>query len=134
MYHGDADVIGTLGPVELARADQGTAGARHAFYVLLRLPGAVKQTFEAAMREHLPLRAEKVFRRLREAHGGKLYEPRFGHRGRGNSEYTDTIRILFERITKRCGMNSDEMTNYTAPSTFQRPPKKAKNGQTSFGF
>ena len=50
-------------------------GATHAFFVMLRLPGAVKETFERALRTHLPLRAEKVLRRLREMHGGKLYDP-----------------------------------------------------------
>jgi DNA repair photolyase len=108
------------------------AGATHAFYVLLRLPGAVKDTFTQAMEKHLPLRAEKVMRRLREAHGGKLYESTFGQRGRGDSPYTDTIRILFEQTAKRCGLTSDEMSGYAAPTaTFRRPPKR---GQTSFDF
>lgn len=107
------------------------AGARHAFYVLLRLPGAVKHVFEKALREKLPLRAEKVLRRLREAHHGKLYDASFGSRGRGEGVYADTIRLLFERTAKRCGLNADEMTHYVAASTFRRP---AKHGQTSFGF
>ncbi len=107
------------------------AGARHAFYVLLRLPGAVKDVFEKALREKLPLRAEKVLRRLREAHHGKLYDASFGSRGRGDGVYADTIRMLFERTAKRCGLNADEMTHYVTASTFRRPPK---HGQTSFGF
>ena len=108
------------------------AGATHAFYVLLRLPGAVKETFEAAMRQHLPLRAEKVLRRLREAHGGKVYDASFGQRGRGNSEYTDTIRLLFDRTAKRCGLVADELTGYAlVKDTFRRP---SKHGQTSFDF
>ncbi|MFO0739843.1 MAG: radical SAM protein [Labilithrix sp.] len=119
------------------------AGASHAFYVLLRLPGAVKATFEEAMQKHLPLRAEKVQRRLMEAHGGKVYDSSFGTRGRGNSAYTETIRLLFERTAKRCGLVSDELTSYAAPGavgslapgrgepTFRRP---SKNGQTSFDF
>ncbi|MBX3209843.1 MAG: PA0069 family radical SAM protein [Labilithrix sp.] len=107
------------------------AGARHAFYVLLRLPGAVKDVFETTLREKLPLRAEKVLRRLREAYDGKLYDASYGARGRGQGAYADAIRMLFERTAKRCGMNTDELAHYVAPSTFRRP---AKNGQTSFGF
>ena len=107
------------------------AGAQHAFYVLLRLPGPVKDVFEKALREKLPLRAEKVLRRLREAHDGKLYDATFGARGRGHGVYADTIRMLFERTAKRCGLNADELTQYVAPSTFRRP---SKQGQTSFGF
>ena len=107
------------------------AGAHHAFYVLLRLPGPVKDVFEKALREKLPLRAEKVLRRLREAHDGKLYDASFGARGRGHGVYADTIRMLFERTAKRCGLSADELTQYVAPSTFRRP---SKHGQTSFGF
>lgn len=107
------------------------AGAKHAFYVLLRLPGAVREVFEKALREKLPLRAEKVLRRLRESHGGKVYDASFGTRGRGEGVYAETIRALFERTAKRCGMNSDEMIQNTAPTTFQRPKR---TGQTSFGF
>ena len=99
--------------------------------MLLRLPGPVKEVFEKALREKLPLRAEKVLRRLREAHGGKLYDPTFGSRGRGDGVYADTIRMLFERTAKRCGLNADELTQYVAPSTFRRPTKQ---GQTSFDF
>jgi DNA repair photolyase len=104
------------------------AGASHAFYVLLRLPGPVKDVFERALRAHLPLRAEKVFRRLREAHGGKVYESAFGRRGRGSGVYADTIRALFERTAIRCGLLSDgkehgmdEAGFDLGPSTFERP-------------
>ena len=62
------DAIGQV--LEAAAA----AGATHAFFVMLRLPGAVQETFERALRTHLPLRAEKVLRRLREMHGGKVYD------------------------------------------------------------
>jgi DNA repair photolyase len=107
------------------------AGATHAFYVLLRLPGPVREVFEHALREKLPLRAEKVLRRLREAYGGNVYNATFGMRGRGEGVYADTIRMLFEKTAKRLGLNSDELTQYVAPTTFRRP---APGGQTSFGF
>jgi DNA repair photolyase len=116
-----------LGDVLEAARD---AGARHAFYVLLRLPGAVAVVFEQALRTHLPLRAEKVLRRLREAHGGKLYQSTFGHRGRGDGAYAEMIRVLFERTAKRCGLVPDEML-YEAASTFRRP---ARAGQMTFDF
>jgi DNA repair photolyase len=117
-----------LGDVLERAAD---AGARHAFYVLLRLPGPVKDMFERALRERLPLRAEKVLRRMREAHGGKLYDPTFGARSCGQGPYAETVRLLFERTAKRHGLLADEMLQCAAPPTFRRPPK---NGQTSFGF
>jgi DNA repair photolyase len=109
----------------------GDAGASHAFYVLLRLPGAVKQVFEERLRLNLPLRAEKVLRRMREAYGGKLYDPAYGTRGRGNGEYAQMIAALFERTAKRCGLVHDEMARDTIRATFRRPDR---TGQTSFGF
>ena len=131
-----------IGPVLAAAQD---AGARHAFYVLLRLPGAVKEVFETSLRQKLPLRAEKVLRRLREAHGGKLYDARFGMRGSGSGVYADTIAMLFDKLAKRHGLRHDELKDLAdldekgdAPeSTFERPTlvaRAAKNGQTSFGF
>lgn len=108
------------------------AGARHAFYVLLRLPGAVAVVFEHRLRAQLPLRAEKVLRRLREAHGGKLYDATFGSRGRGEGVYAATIRSLFERTKKRYGLSAGDMdADEPLAPTFQRP---AKRGQTSFAF
>jgi DNA repair photolyase len=109
------------------------AGASHAFYVLLRLPGPVKEVFETALRAGLPLRAEKVLRRLREAHGGKLYESTFGTRGRGSGAYAEMIRALFERTARRCGLVSDEMARYGAPSTFQRPARADPGGKGGKG-
>ena len=116
------------------------AGASHAFFVLLRLPGAVKEVFETALRTKLPLRADKVLRRLREAHSGKLYDSRFGVRGTGAGPYADAIHALFTRTAKRYGLRDDEMEMEMASgdseftTTFERPMKAAKNGQTSFGF
>ena len=43
----------------------------------------VAQLFEEWLREHFPDRAERVLNRIREMRGGKLNDPRFGHRMRG---------------------------------------------------
>lgn len=107
------------------------AGARHAFFVMLRLPGSVRPVFEAALRERVPLRAEKVLRRLREMHGGALYDARFGHRGRGEGEYAASVRLLFEQTARRLGLIADGPSTDDVPTTFRRP---YRSGQTSFGF
>ena len=60
-----------------------SAGASHAAIVLLRLPGPVATVFEERLRDALPLRADKVMRRIRETRGGKLYDSRFGVRRQG---------------------------------------------------
>jgi DNA repair photolyase len=107
------------------------AGASHAFFVMLRLPGSVRPVFETALREKLPLRAEKVMRRLREMHGGRVYDSRFGVRGRGDGVYASAIDALFTKTAKRLGLVADENATYESATTFRRPPR---NGQMGFGF
>ena len=107
------------------------AGATYAFYVLLRLPGAVRPVFEERLRERLPLRAEKVLRRLREAYGGDVYDARFGMRGRGEGPYAQAIGALFEATTKRLGLATGEWS-HAVRDTFRRPPRPGE--QTGFGF
>ncbi len=107
------------------------AGATHAFYVLLRLPGAVKNVFEHRLRETLPLRADKVLNRVRETRGGKLYDTRWTSRQTGEGVYAQMVSTLFEKTAKRLGLRSDEMVLATPRDTFRRPDR---SGQMGFGF
>lgn len=105
--------------LEAARA----AGATSAGWVLLRLPGAVKQVFEERVRAALPLAADKIMHRIRETRGGeKLYDARFLTRGRGEGVYAQTIAALFETTVKRLGLN-DRDAERDFVSKFRRPPK-----------
>jgi DNA repair photolyase len=108
----DADIPAIL---EAAKA----AGARRAGFVFLRLPGSVAQVFEERIRRSLPLRAERILARVREARGGKLYDSRWGVRGRGEGEYADVIRALFESTVRRLGLNQEFQGR--AGETFRRP-------------
>lgn len=99
-----------------------SAGANYAGYVLLRLPGSVKEVFEARVRAALPLRAEKILHRIRETRGGKLYDSRWGVRGRGTGKYADAIEAVFDATVKKLGFN--ETPRHQEPKTFQRPPKQ----------
>ncbi len=94
------------------------AGATRAFYMLLRLPSSVKQVFEERLRAALPLRADKVLARLRDAHKGKLYDASFGERGVGQGPHAELIARLFETTTARLGLST---ATQEAPSTFARP-------------
>jgi DNA repair photolyase len=96
------------------------AGARRAGFVFLRLPGSVKQVFEQGLRETLPLRAGRVLNRVREARGGKLYDSRFGVRGRGEGPYAEAARALFDATVKRLGMNEGFQGDLEG-DTFRRP-------------
>jgi DNA repair photolyase len=96
------------------------AGAVSAGHVLLRLPGSVKAVFEERLRAALPLTAARVLHRIRETRGGKLYDPRFGARGRGEGPYADAIHALFNASATRLGLRtehfrSDAGAGATAP-------------------
>src|SRR4051812_31356311 len=95
------------------------AGARRAGFVFLRLPGSVKQVFEERIRAALPLRADRILNRVRDARGGKLYDSRFGIRGRGSGEYAETAQALFETTVRRLGMN--QSCHGPSADTFRRP-------------
>ncbi len=97
------------------------AGARSAGTVFLRLPGSVKQVFEERVREALPLRADKILRKVREARGGKLYDSRPFVRQRGDGPYAESAMALFESACKRLGLNRDERE--PERDTFVRPAR-----------
>jgi DNA repair photolyase len=108
------------GVAEVLEAAHG-AGAKFAGYVLLRLPGSVKEVFESRVRAALPLRADKILHRVRETRDGKLYDSRWGLRGRGTGKYADAIEAVFDATVKKLGFNLE--SRHQEPSTFQRPPK-----------
>jgi DNA repair photolyase len=116
-----APIIPGLGDQDMARVLQAArdAGATSAGYVLLRLPGSVKAVFEQRLRARLPLVADRVLHRLRETRGGKLYDARFGARGRGEGVYARSIEALFEVTARRLGFRTS--WSDPEPTTFQRP-------------
>ncbi len=105
------------------------AGATWAGWVLLRLPGAVKQVFEDRIRGVMPLAADKILHRIRETRGGeKLYDPRFGTRGRGEGVYADLIKRMFDTTVARLGLDQrtrdkSMFEESTAQTTFRRPDR-----------
>src|SRR5438874_2157919 len=117
-----APVIPGLSDADIPRILEAahTAGARRAGFVFLRLPGSVKQVFELRLRESLPLRADRVLNRVRDARGGKLYDSRWGVRGRGEGTYAEAARALFDATVKQLGMNEGFHCDEDAP-TFRRP-------------
>ncbi|MFL5414528.1 MAG: radical SAM protein [Myxococcales bacterium] len=116
---GDADIPGILEAAAKARA--GWAG-----FVFLRLPGNVAAVFEERLREKLPLRADRVLARVREARGGKLYDSRFGVRGRGAGTYAEVVRELFESTARRVGIATSFVGADSPPSTFRRPDRPGR--------
>jgi len=70
-------------------------GAQSASYVLLRLPGRVKDIFIDWIEDHFPERKSRILGRLRQLREGKLNETAFGRRMRGEGEWAQVLRQLF---------------------------------------
>lgn len=75
------------------------AGATFANWILLRLPWGVKDLFADWLDRYEPGRKEKVLNRVREMHGGELYDGRFEVRGRGEGPWAEQLSRLF-RVTR----------------------------------
>ncbi len=103
-----APVIPGLNDEEIPRILEAAAaaGARHASWILLRLPGSVKAVFEERLRAELPERAERVLHRIRETRDGELYDARFVHRQRGAGAYAAAISDLFDAASRRVGLDT----------------------------
>lgn len=95
------------------------AGARRAGWVLLRLPHGVKDLFTDWLEAHEPLRKEKVLSKLRQLHGGKLYDSEFGNRMRGQGPLSDQIAQMFNLHCRKHGLDGDDPGLSTA--AFRRP-------------
>lgn len=95
------------------------AGARRAFWVLLRLPYQLKELFLDWLKRCVhPERAAKVESLIRQARGGKLYQAKV-RRGRGQGHYVDQIARSFDVFTRKFGLNRDVRPLSTAH--FRRP-------------
>jgi DNA repair photolyase len=81
------------------------AGARHAGYVLLRLPHELRQMFEDWLAEHFPDRAKHVLNLIRETRSGALSDARFHHRFAGQGVYADLLLRRFARATRQWGLD-----------------------------
>jgi DNA repair photolyase len=104
-------------PAILAAAAQ--AGARFAGYTMLRLPLAVAPIFEQWLSQNAPEKKDKVLARLREIRSGKLNDPRFGSRMRGEGLLAEAIKDLFTMARKRAGIGARDLNLSTA--AFRRP-------------
>ena len=80
------------------------AGAQAASMIPLRLPLEVAPLFEDWLRTHEPGRARKVLNRVREFHGGKLYDAGFGTRMRGTGVQADLLQRRFDRACTALGL------------------------------
>ena len=127
-----APVIPAVNDAEIEAIVERAAGcgARHAAWILLRLPHELKEIFAEWLEQHMPARASHVTSLLRQASGGKDYEPRFGVRQRGRGPYASMINQRFSRACKRWGITSGRDRTRLDCSHFRRP----NGGQMALTF
>ena len=78
-------------------------GARAAGYVLLRLPHELKEVWREWLELHYPERAAHAISLLRQMHGGRDYDSRFGQRMRGEGPFADLLAQRFAKAHARLG-------------------------------
>ena len=84
-----------------------TAGARSATSIMLRLPAEVAPLFEEWVHVHFPDRAKRILGRIRELHGGALYESNFGTRMSGQGIWAQQMAARLKVARKRYGLSED---------------------------
>ncbi len=95
------------------------AGARSAFYHVLRLPWEVSPLFRQWLQVHYPQRAERIMARVQEMHGGKDYDSNFANRMKGSGIWAQLIAQRFEKACGRLGFNREHVALDTG--AFKRP-------------
>ncbi len=111
-----APVIPVLTDGELERilAAARERGAETAGYVFLRLPWELKALWEDWLTAHCPEMKARILQRLREAHGGRLYDARHGRRMRGAGAYAQLIEQRFQLARRRLGFAARPRLDCTA--------------------
>lgn len=94
-------------------------GATQAGYVLLRLPHEVQPLFTEWLEQHQPGRAGHVLSLLRQNHGGREYDARFGARMRGRGQFADLLARRFRLACRRLGYGDRHQPLNT--EAFSRP-------------
>ncbi|HVN82296.1 MAG TPA: PA0069 family radical SAM protein [Terriglobia bacterium] len=80
------------------------AGAQFAGYITLRLPLTVAPLFEQWLTQHVPDRRNKVLNRIRSLRDGRLNDPCFGSRMRGQGIFADQVAEMFAISCRKLGI------------------------------
>ncbi|GAB3500933.1 PA0069 family radical SAM protein [Curvibacter fontanus] len=83
------------------------AGAKSAFYTVLRLPWELNEVFQQWLALHYPQRAARVMARIQEMRGGRDYDSSYATRMTGSGLWADLIRQRFHKACARHGLNRE---------------------------
>ena len=95
------------------------AGARSAFYHVIRLPWEVSPLFREWLELHYPQRADRVMARIHDMRGGKDYDSDFATRMKGQGPWAQLIGQRFAKAASRLGFNRERVVLDT--TAFRRP-------------
>ena len=85
------------------------AGARSAFYTVIRLPWEVAPIFRQWLDLHYPQRAARVMARIQEMRGGRDYDSDFASRMKGDGLWAELIGQRFEKTCRRLGFKQERV-------------------------
>ncbi|MBA2673836.1 PA0069 family radical SAM protein [Ramlibacter sp.] len=85
------------------------AGARSAFYHVVRLPWEIAPLFREWLQAHYPQRAERIMARIQEMRGGKDYDADFATRMKGSGIWSELVRQRFDKAVARLGFNKERI-------------------------
>jgi DNA repair photolyase len=100
------------------------AGVQSAGYVVIRLPHEIKELFADWLRQHEPLKAERVMNAIRDLRGGREYDSRFFKRQRGVGAFADLIKARFDNTCRRLALNRKRLELRT---DLFRPPDMTRD-------
>ena len=96
-------------------------GATTAGYIIVRLPGPVRELFLEWIQRELPERAQKILSRIRDVRGGRLSDAEFGRRMKGEGEIAKTIGQMFRLTCRKYHLNERKVT--LSLKHFRRQPE-----------
>ena len=104
-----------------------SAGATSAFGIVLRLPWEVNPIFQRWLEQHFPDRASRVMARVREMHGGRDYDARFGSRLKGEGVWAQLLAQRLAKAKARLGL--DRPRRELDLTQFKKPLPASRCGQ-----
>jgi len=97
------------------------AGAKHAAFVLLRLPLEIKDLFREWLEAREPGRAAHVMSLIRSMRGGRDYDSQWGRRMKGTGPYAQMMAKRFRVACERLRLNEESLELRT--DLFKPPPQ-----------
>lgn len=102
------------------------AGARVANYIVVRLPGPVADIFVEWVDRCFPNRYNRIVNRIEDLRGGRLNDPRWGIRMRGEGEWSRLLNELFHATRKKLGLATGieplATDRFSVPANYEELP------------